>query len=274
MGSKYLFKVQYNDHKYSTFFVNFYEKSSYNFIHLTSDIKANVRSLQHVTPSTIRIRFKDDDGDFVNLSYGDHDIFKEMFETANSVKDREYKKIYLRVSQLDSPVLYPLPKSDHAAVKISNGDINGSNTEFPDPIFNELPKRPPMHTVARSKLSSRFVSITDDEDEDEDNYNRIEPTQNIPAQSTSLSPLDRYMEKLNENKREQELKVAKLRDELRTVDEQLLQAKSNHEYLQGNVCGNCHMKLGHTAKKCVLDKCTNVFDCGIEKFHPHQTNKI
>ena len=127
----------------------------------------------------------------MNLSYGDHDMFKEMFETANSVKDREYKKIYLRVSQLDSPVLYPLPKSDHAAVKISDGDINDSNTELPDPIFNELPKRPPMYTAARNKLSSSFFGVTEDEDEDEDNYDRIEPTQNIPAQSTSLSPLER-----------------------------------------------------------------------------------
>ena len=108
MGSKYLFKLEYDNEKFSSFFVNLYEKKDYNFADLTNDIRSYVRSLQYVTPSTIRIRFKDDDGDYVNLSYGDGEMFKEMFETANPVKDRDYKRIYLKVSQLDSPVLNPL----------------------------------------------------------------------------------------------------------------------------------------------------------------------
>jgi hypothetical protein len=284
MGSKYLFKLEYNDDKFSTFFVNLYEKNDYNFMDLTNDIKANVRSLQHVTPTTIRIRYKDDDGDFVNLSFGDIEMFKEMFESANHVKDRDYKKIYLKVSQLDSPVLDPLPKSKHAA-KINEDDVDKNpNTELPDPIFNESQRRPPMHTAARSKLSSKFIGVTEDQFEDEEAeeryydtyYDRLEPTQTVPVPAqgvTGLSPLERYMKTLNNNKKEQELKVANLRDELMTVDKNLLQAKSNNEYVQGNVCGNCHLKLGHTAKKCVLDKCTNVYNCGIEKYHPRQTNR-
>jgi hypothetical protein len=141
-----------------------------------------------------------------------------------------------------------------------------------------------MHTAARSKLSSKFIGVTEDQFEDEEAeeryydtyYDRLEPTQTVPVPAqgvTGLSPLERYMKTLNNNKKEQELKVANLRDELMTVDKNLLQAKSNNEYVQGNVCGNCHLKLGHTAKKCVLDKCTNVYNCGIEKYHPRQTNR-
>ena len=275
MGSKYLFKLEYDNEKFSSFFVNLYEKKDYNFADLTNDIRSYVRSLQYVTPSTIRIRFKDDDGDYVNLSYGDGEMFKEMFETANPVKDRDYKRIYLKVSQLDSPVLNPLPKSKHAAVKVNEENGDNPKMEPSSPIFDKSQRRRPMLTAARSKLSSRFLDGIDDEDEDDDEeyYDRLDSTQDIPATVTSLSPLERYMKKLEENKRDQELKVANLKDELRTVDEKLQQAKSKHEFVQGNVCGNCHMRLGHSAKKCELDQCMNVYHCGIEKFHPRQTNR-
>ena len=38
-------------------------------------------------------------------------------------------------------------------------------------------------------------------------------------------------------------------------------------------CGNCHLRLGHSQKKCTLPKCTDVFSCGLEKRHPGQFNK-
>ena len=194
----------------------------------------------------------------------------EMFKTANPAKDSDYKSIYLKVSQLDSPVLNPLPKLKHAAAKVND---DNPKMEPSSPILDKSQRRRPMLTAARSKLSSRFLDGIDDEDEDEEYYDRLDSTQDIPATVTSLSPLERYMKKLEENKRDQELKVANLKNELRTVDEKLQQAKSKHEFVQGNVCGNCHVRLGHKAKKCELDQCMNVYDCGIEKFHPRQTNR-
>ncbi len=35
----------------------------------------------------------------------------------------------------------------------------------------------------------------------------------------------------------------------------------------------CHLKLGHTARNCSLDACSDVFDCGFEKFHTRQINR-
>ena len=78
MGSKYLFKLEYDNEKFSSFFVNLYKKKDYNFADLTNDIRSSVRSMQYVTPSTIRIRFKDDDGDYMNLSYGDGEMFRDV----------------------------------------------------------------------------------------------------------------------------------------------------------------------------------------------------
>jgi len=53
------------------------------------------------------IRYKDEDGDYVNLNENDTDNFHEMFVRASSVDEGLYRKILLKVSELDSPVVQP-----------------------------------------------------------------------------------------------------------------------------------------------------------------------
>ena len=72
------------------------------------DIRRTCGSLRHHTSSTLRVRYKDEDGDFVNLNEDDTDNFQEMFVRASSVDEGLYRKIILRVSELDSPVVQPL----------------------------------------------------------------------------------------------------------------------------------------------------------------------
>ena len=102
MAARYLFKVEYAENRFCSFFVNLLNVNDYSFIKLTNDIKEHVRALQVTTPNTIRIRFRDDDGDYVNLPYGDHDLFVEMLKSGKVQNDREYTKIHLKVSELDS----------------------------------------------------------------------------------------------------------------------------------------------------------------------------
>ncbi len=87
---------------------------------LTNDIKQNVRCLQVTTANTIRIRFRDEDGDYVNLPYGNRDMFIEMFKTGKLLNNRDYTKIYLKVSELDSP----MAMATHAVKKdkLQDGD--------------------------------------------------------------------------------------------------------------------------------------------------------
>ena len=62
--------------------------------------------LRHHTSKTLRIRYKDVDGGYVNLNVGNTDNFQEMFVQARSVDEGIYRKILLRVSELDSPVVF------------------------------------------------------------------------------------------------------------------------------------------------------------------------
>lgn len=50
------------------------------------------------------------------------------------------------------------------------------------------------------------------------------------------------------------------------MQQKLLRVKSNPN--DGNLCRNCHMRLGHTARSCEYEKCESVFSCGEEKLHP------
>ena len=105
---KFQVKMEYSKDKS----VNFYVEAevvdgivlNYSFSLLVEDIRRTCGSLQHHTSSTLRVRYKDKDGDFVNLNKDDTDNFHGMFVRASSVDEGLYRKIILRVSELDHPV--------------------------------------------------------------------------------------------------------------------------------------------------------------------------
>ena len=64
--------------------------------------------------------------------------------------------------------------------------------------------------------------------------------------------------------------ITKLREKEKDISERINRVKSNQ--MDGSICRNCHLPLGHTARTCDLDKCSSVFKCGEEKFHCGETN--
>ena len=93
---KFQVKVEYGKDK----FVKFYVEAdvvggivlNYSFSLLVKDIRRTCGSLAHHTSSTLRVRCKDEDGDFVNLNEDDTDNFQEMFLRASSVDEGFYRK--------------------------------------------------------------------------------------------------------------------------------------------------------------------------------------
>ena len=91
---KFQVKVEYGRDN----FVKFYVEADivngivlkYSFSSLVEDIRWTCSSLRHHTFSTLRIRYKDEDGDFVNLNEDDADNFQEMFVRASSVDEGLY----------------------------------------------------------------------------------------------------------------------------------------------------------------------------------------
>ena len=80
------------------------------------------------------------------------------------------------------------------------------------------------------------------------------------------TPFERYVNKLEEQIRLKDNEIHGQEEKLSAFQERLNLAKSQQG--DGNVCHNCHLRLNHTARKCMLDSCTSLFQCGEEKFHP------
>ena len=75
------------------------------------------------------------------------------------------------------------------------------------------------------------------------------------------------------NLNKQTAKLEQLRQEKEEVTQKLEAASSVASDKKTIVCGNCHLRLGHTKKKCALERCTDEFLCGQEKQHPGQINR-
>ena len=81
-------KVEYGGKCFATFLL---ENVSYDG--LVSSIK-NCSSLAHLDADKIRLRYRDEDGDKINVCEADLFAFSEMLRTVKEVKDRDYRKIF------------------------------------------------------------------------------------------------------------------------------------------------------------------------------------
>ena len=95
-------KIEYKPGKFVKLFREV-EKETYRFQNLTSDIKTNCSGFADLTAQTIRMRFEDEDGDFINSTEDDNRNFNEMLLQAKFIEERNVRKILLKVSELDSP---------------------------------------------------------------------------------------------------------------------------------------------------------------------------
>ena len=91
----------------------------------------------------------------------------------------------------------------------------------------------------------------------------------LPKSST---PLEKYLRLAENDVIKQKVKIQKIRLEQEEIDRKLHEAKRSSSVERGTVCGNYHMRLGHSRRKCTLEKCTDVFVCGQEN-HIGQFNR-
>ena len=134
-------------------------------------------------------------------------------------------------------------------------------------------------STARSCLVSDFIGCANDDsdneqdrmimslDNDSDDQDNTITCNNVTGKfCDEKTPLERYILKSQEKIDEQESVIRQLRDKIEDIETKLEKVKSNP--LDGNVCRNCHLRLGHTSRNCELDKCSSVFKCGLERNHP------
>ena len=237
---KFQVKVEYGREK----FVKFYVEADvvdgkvlrYSFSSLVEDIRRTCGCLRHHTSSTLRIRYKDEDGDFVNLNEDDTDNFQEMFVRASSVDEGLYRKVLLRVSELDSPVVQPTVPTKRRKLE-QEMSTPARETEH-------------MHKLDPRSLESSFAN----------------------AANPERSPLDYVKAELAENVQLKKVLLSSAKEELVKATAQN-EALTPLSAIRSRICGNCH-ESGHTKPKCVSPPCPSHDACGLRDKHPELKLKI
>ena len=88
----YQVKVKYGEERFCTFLIK-----DITFAKLMQEIKRNCSPLAHLPVSNIRVRYRNEDGDMINL-WDDSSGFSfgEMLRGAKEVKERDYKKYFYK----------------------------------------------------------------------------------------------------------------------------------------------------------------------------------
>ena len=173
------------------------------------------------------------------LNEDDTDNFQEMFVRASSVDEGPYRKIILRVSELDSPVVQPLgPARKRKIEEISSA---ARNTE------HKLDPRSLERSFACAATSTSTVK-------------------------PERSPLDHVKTELAENVQLKKVLLSSAEEELRKATREN-DALTPLSAIRSRICGNCH-KSGHTRPRCTSPPCPSHDACGLRDKHPELKEKI
>ena len=124
------------EERFSTFLIK-----DISFAKLMQAIKQNCSPLAHLPSLNIRVRYRDKNGDMINLSEDPDDFaFGEMLKSAKELKDRDYGKIFLQASEVDSPLPRKVRRMD--VVMLSSSASNEFESLQPKQLsFTPTPGR-------------------------------------------------------------------------------------------------------------------------------------
>ena len=126
----YQVNVKYGEERFCTFLIK-----DITFAKLMQEIKRNCSPLAHLPASNIRVRYRDEDGDMINL-WDDSSGFSfgEMLRSAKEVKERVKKKtIFLQASEIDSPLPSKMRRTDLGmpSSEADNESLQPKHLSFP-----------------------------------------------------------------------------------------------------------------------------------------------
>lgn len=243
-------KVEYSgssrheEQKWISFMIPLSDISSgqYSFCSLVNDITRKCSSLSFLDTHSIRLRYLDDEDNWINLNFDDERGFADLWQSARNIPEREFKRIKLRAGVLGSPtVLSSKQSKDH---------------ELQESLFTSTRARC-LPTTSVTKPAVPLPTASD------------RPS----APSQFANAVDNPVDRMLSQKKDKIKKAAKELDgaeiQKQNFERELSKAtRVNSGTL--SICGKCHMKLGHTRRNCDGEECTSVFLCGILDKHPEE----
>ena len=142
----YQVKVKYGEERFCTFLIK-----DITFAKLMQEIKRNCSPLAHLPASNIRVRYRDEDGDMISLWEDSSGFsFGEMLRSTKEVKERDYKKIFLQASEIDSPLLSKIRRTD---LGMPSSEVDNESLQPKHLSFTPEAARPAATTGKRAQKS-------------------------------------------------------------------------------------------------------------------------
>ena len=233
----YQVKVKYGEERFRTLLIK-----DISFGKRMEAIKQNCSPLAHLPASNIRVRYRDKDSDMINLSEDPDDFaFGEMLRSAKEVKDRDYRKIFLQASEVDSPLPRKLRRMD-----VEMPSSSASN------VFKSL--QPKHLSFTPTCAPGAHLATT------------------TAPKNIEKSPLDCQRQEMAENLQVLKVQIASAKEELEKVNSESRHFQSLSD-IRARLCNNCHCS-GHTKVKCSKPPCTDISVCKIIEKHPEHKTKI
>ena len=243
----------------------------YKFSDLVDDIIRRCSALSYPNAYNIRIRYQDDENSYINLNYGDNEAFRDMWTNARVVADHEYTRITIKVSEIDSPcnISVPKDKTSVSGRSLSSVVNNASRQSIMKPrklfqvstecsnyeeLSTERKKRTkidPCIEVCQAKTEVQPLTIDD----------------GASVASQIKTPMDRLLNNLETTIRKLSADLENKETTLTHLNDSVKNALSQND---GNLpkCGQCHLREGHTKRKCLLGECPSAKSCGLIEKHP------
>lgn len=223
--------LYYNENRVSPISIEFTELMSLGYIGLEAVIQSQIKYISRMP--TLRMSYKDKEGDYVDLSQAN---FSKFLRTVRTSSSDEVPVVNIKVSEGTSP------------------------GHFQSPIIS-IPQS--GETPARKELD--FQSQT--------------PTVTNPGSGTCgdevldlftyRSPIEQSINELHDDMKELQTEVESAREYVLSMQEKYCRAPARN-IGNGKQCGNCHLRLDHTARQCHIEKCVTSQQCGDVSKHPEK----
>ena len=176
----------------------------------------------------------------INLSEDpDGFAFGEMLMSVKEVKEREYRKIFLQASEIDSPIPRKLRRTDMEMPSSSASD--------------EFESLQPKHLSFTPTPGAHLAATT-------------------ATKNAEKSPLDCQRQEMEETLQVLKVQIASAKQELGKLNSESRHFQSLSD-IRARLCNNCHLS-GHTKVKCSKPPCTDISVCKIVEKHPEHKTKI
>ena len=170
--AEYQVKVEYtgnqriDEQKWISFMipVGLVHSGHYVFQSLVQDIKSRCTSLNFLNEHNMRLRYLDDEDNWINLNNDDEQGFQEFWQSARTVPEREFKRIKVKAGVLGSPI---------QAVP-TRANSSSTNVQFDA-------STPYVSSPAETPTSNSL------------NFGKSTATRNTALSSTNSNPVDRML---------------------------------------------------------------------------------